>query len=229
MRIAELSRRSGVPVATIKYYMREGLVPQGERTRPNQAVYDECHLRRLRLARALIDVGGLHVAVARDVLQMLDDERSSLHDLLGKAQYAATARRDAGTGADERRRAEEDVRALIAGRGWVIRPGGPALLSLTETIAMFRRLGQDSYLRLLGSYADAAERLAADEVAHVVAQPDIEGMAEVVVVGTVLGDALMAALRRLAQESASSHLAQEPASDGAVFAPAEQVAAGSGL
>jgi len=214
MRIAELSRRSGVPVPTIKYYMREGLVPQGERTSPNQANYDESHLRRLRLARALVDVGGLPVAVAHDVLQMLDDRRSNLHDLLGKAQYAATPRRETDTDTEEWRQAEEDVRTLIAERGWVIRPGGPALLSLTETIALLRRLGQDSYLKLLGGYADAAERVANEEVAHVVAQPDIESMAEVVVVGTVLGDALLAALRRLAQESASSRLAQEPVPDG---------------
>jgi DNA-binding transcriptional MerR regulator len=218
MRIAELSRRSGVPVATIKYYMREGLVPQGERTMPNQASYDDSHLRRLRLARALIDVGGLPVAVARDVLHTLDDERSSLHDLLGKAQYAATARKGADADTEEWRRAEEDVHALIARRGWIIRPEGPALHSLTEAIAMFRRLGQDSYLKLLGRYADAAEQLAAAEVAHVVAQPDIEGMAEAVVVGTVLGDALMAALRRLAQEAVSSRMALEPAQASATVA-----------
>lgn len=211
MRIAELSRRSGVPVATIKYYMREGMVPQGKRTSPNQAIYDESHLRRLRLARALVDVGGLPVAVARDVLRTLDDARPSLHDLLGKAQYAATARKDARPDTTEDwRLAEDDVRALITERGWVILPEGPALFSLIEAIAMLRGLGQSSYLQLLGAYADAAERLAVEEVAHVVAQPAIESMAEVVVVGAVLGDALMAALRRLAQESVSSRLAQEP-------------------
>jgi DNA-binding transcriptional MerR regulator len=210
MRIAELSKRSGVPVATIKYYMREGMVPQGQRTSPNQASYDESHLRRLRLARALIDVGGLPIAVARDLLQTLDGARPSLHDLLGKAQYAATARKDARPETEEWRQAEDDVRALIAERGWVILPDGPALFSLIEAIAMLRGLGQGSYLKLLGSYADAAERLAVEEVAHVVAQPAIESMAEVVVVGAVLGDALMAALRRLAQEAVSSRLAQEP-------------------
>lgn len=31
MRISELSRRSGVPMATIKYYRREGLLPEGAR------------------------------------------------------------------------------------------------------------------------------------------------------------------------------------------------------
>jgi DNA-binding transcriptional MerR regulator len=218
MRIAELSRRSGVPVATIKYYMREGLVPQGERTRPNQASYGESHLRRLRLARALMDVGGLPVAVARDVLHTLDDERSSLHDLLGKAQYAATARKEADARTEEWRQAEEDVRDLVAGRGWIIRPDGPALLALTEAIAMLRALGHDSYLTLLASYADAAERLAAEEVEHVVAQLSIDGMAEVVVVGTVLGDALLAALRRLAQEAVSVRLAGEPAQASATVA-----------
>ena len=29
MRLAELSERSGVPTATIKYYLREGLLPPG--------------------------------------------------------------------------------------------------------------------------------------------------------------------------------------------------------
>jgi DNA-binding transcriptional MerR regulator len=196
--------------------MREGLVPQGERTSPNQAIYDESHLRRLRLARALIDVGGLPVAVAHDVLRTLDDARPNLHDLLGKAQYAATARKDAKPDTEEWRQAEEDTRALIAERGWVILPEGPALFSLTEAIAMLRGLGHVSYLKLLGCYADAAERLAVEEVAHVVAQPALDSMAEVVVVGTVLGDALMAALRRLAQEAVSSRLSQDSVSAGSL-------------
>jgi len=37
MRIGELSRRSGVPVPSIKYYVREGLLPAGERTRPTRS------------------------------------------------------------------------------------------------------------------------------------------------------------------------------------------------
>ena len=34
MRISELSTRSGVAVPTIKYYLREGLVPEGVRSSP---------------------------------------------------------------------------------------------------------------------------------------------------------------------------------------------------
>ncbi|WP_346281659.1 MerR family DNA-binding transcriptional regulator, partial [Pseudonocardia sp.] len=34
MRMAELSARTGVPIPTIKFYLREGLLPPGERTSP---------------------------------------------------------------------------------------------------------------------------------------------------------------------------------------------------
>ena len=48
MRISDLSRQSGVPVATIKFYLREQLLPPGEPTGRNQAVYLDRHLRRSR-------------------------------------------------------------------------------------------------------------------------------------------------------------------------------------
>ena len=41
MRIGELSRATEVPVPTIKYYLREGLLPHGELSSPNQASYGE--------------------------------------------------------------------------------------------------------------------------------------------------------------------------------------------
>ena len=36
MRISELSRHSGVPTTTIKFYIREGLLPAGTRSHRNQ-------------------------------------------------------------------------------------------------------------------------------------------------------------------------------------------------
>jgi hypothetical protein len=65
MRMAQLSSVAGIPIGTIKFYQREGLLPPGERTSPNQADYDERHVRRLRLIRGLIDVGRLSIVEAR--------------------------------------------------------------------------------------------------------------------------------------------------------------------
>jgi DNA-binding transcriptional MerR regulator len=71
IRISELSRRSGVPVPTIKFYIREELLPRGESTAPNQARYGEAHLHRLTLIGAL-QQAGLSLAVIKQSLHAMD-------------------------------------------------------------------------------------------------------------------------------------------------------------
>jgi DNA-binding transcriptional MerR regulator len=204
MRIAELSRQSGVPIPTIKYYLREGLLPAGERTSRNQVQYADSHLRRLALVRALVEVGGLSIAAARDILTRMDSPGASAMDTLGKAQYAMTPRRDHAE--DELwQLASAEVAELAARRGWQVRPTNPAREALTEVIATLHRLGEGEYLvGLLDDYAAAAEGLAVAEVDNLLHRPGLDSMAAGVVIWTVLGDALLAALRRLAQESESS-------------------------
>lgn len=68
MRIAELSRESGVSRETIHYYLREGLLPPPAKTGKTTAYYDESHLERLRLVRRLRDEKYLPVAVIRELL-----------------------------------------------------------------------------------------------------------------------------------------------------------------
>jgi len=199
VRIAELSGRTGVPIPTIKFYLREGLLAPGERTSPNQAQYHEDHARRLKLIRALVDVGGLSIGAARAVLGDLDSIGDDTLEQLGKVQYSLTQLRDRGDD-EAQRMAEVQVDQLIERHGWSIFGDNPARASLTEVIATLRRLGQDDVLALLDRYADAAADLAAVEVAAMWERPSIEDRAEGVVTFAVLADALLAALRRLAQE-----------------------------
>ncbi len=56
---------------------------------------------------------------------------------------------------------------------------------------------------MLAPYAEAADLVAAADLAAVAAAPSEAEMTTVVVVGTVLGDALFAGLRRIAQEAES--------------------------
>lgn len=90
MRINELAERSGVPVATIKYYVREGLLPGGDRTGYNQVAYDETHVHRLRLIRTLIGLAGLPIAVTKTVIAAVDDPDRTAHSTLGEAQRAVS-------------------------------------------------------------------------------------------------------------------------------------------
>src|SRR3712207_5013944 len=85
MWMAELSKRTGVSVATIKFYLREGLLPPGEATGATRARYDDHHVERLRLIRALVDVAGMRLERVRRVLEAVDDETRSLEAAIGSA------------------------------------------------------------------------------------------------------------------------------------------------
>lgn len=140
MRISALSRASGVPVATIKYYLREGLLAPGIPTARNQADYGEEHLHRLRLIRVLMEVGGLGVAAVRAVLEAIDDDRLSAHQLLGVAHTALGPRTDDEPAPDDVRAARADVAAFLTELGWQVRADAPAARALADVLAAHRRL-----------------------------------------------------------------------------------------
>src|SRR3954462_9221660 len=89
--VSELSERADVPLATVKYYLREGLLPAGETTGPRRAEYGEDHLRRLRVLRMLREVGGVPVTSLRQVADALDDESLPVHDVMTLVADVITA------------------------------------------------------------------------------------------------------------------------------------------
>lgn len=199
MRIAELSRRSGVPVPTIKYYLREGLLPAGELTSPNQARYSDDHLHRLRLVRAMVELGGLSIAAVREVLGALDDPEKSLHKAMGTIS-AAVAPPDLGSDDEV---AREQVEAFLERQGWVCRPTSYAHKALVGVLAAAREVGHERFAEMLDGFADAARPLAEADLAYVLAAGTKDEALEGVVVGTVLGDAAMSAVRALARRELS--------------------------
>ncbi|MFB7177644.1 MerR family transcriptional regulator [Streptomyces sp. NPDC056257] len=218
MRIGELSRRTGVPVPTIKYYVREGLLPPGELTSPNQASYGDGHERRLRLVRALLEVGGLSVAAIGEVLAAIDDKERPVHKVLGAAAQRLVPEygdsRGDGDGAPDAETvlARERVARLIEARGWCVGPGNKAAEALVSALASLARVGQGGFVEVLDDYAEAAERVARADLDYTARRVAREDLVEAVVVGTVLGDAVFAALRRMAQVDASSRIFGQEAS-----------------
>lgn len=211
MKISELSRASGVSLATLKYYLREGLLPPGTRTAPNQADYSNEHLRRLRLIRAMLEVGGLPLRAIKAVLAAIDDPGLPLHEVLGVAHRAV------GPGAvpddpdDALVAAKADVDAFVAGLGWQIGPLTPAPWALATALATLRSFGRDVGPEVFEPYANAAERIAAREVGTTTGKPTRTEAVEQVVVGTVVFGAALDALRHLAQEHESARRLAAPA------------------
>ena len=205
MRISELSQVTGVPVPTIKFYLREAILAPGRRIATNQAGYDESHVRRLRLIRALAEVGGLPLATVRDVLRAVDDPDLPMHEALGIAHRALApepAEQDAPAVAEAR----QEVDRFLDRLGWKVSPDAPARDELAVALATLRRLGwPDADTRMFEHYARAADRLAAREVERTTpAGATRSEMMERVVIGTVVFNAVLSALRRLAQEHRSA-------------------------
>ncbi len=209
MKMSQLCETSGVSVPSIKFYLREGLLPAGERTSATQAEYGPEHVERLRLIRALIDIGGLSVATAQRVLEAIDSPDLPLSYVFGVAQYAIS---DTSLYADvpEGSAGTTQVNDLIESTGWLVSDENPGRRGAARVLDTYADLGQNHIGEHLAAYAEAAELIARADLAAVAHQTDVADMAETVVVGTVLGDALNASLRRMAQEHVSYQVFPAP-------------------
>lgn len=182
-------------MASIKYYTREGLLPGGKHTGYNSTEYDETHIARLRLIRALIDTGGLSVAATGRVIAAIDDPGISLPHVFGIAQQAVP--RDTAPPSEA---ALNLVRHVMRERGWATvaeNPGIPLAASVVDDLA---RTGHTEVADQLPRYAAAMDLIAEADL-DAVANGERDRTSETVVVGITLGDALLAGLRRIAQEA----------------------------
>lgn len=203
MRISELSSHTGVPVATIKYYLREGLLPPGEHTAPNQARYDDEHVRRLRLVRTLREVGGLGIDAIHAVVVVLDDPERSFHEVLGAAHRALAPR----GGSEPDLEAARSVDVLLDSLGWQVSPDAPGRVELARALTSLRDLGRDVDAEVFRRHAVTLDALAALEVDSVAQAGSRTAAVEALVVGTVVFERAMVALRRLAHEHHSGRRA----------------------
>jgi hypothetical protein len=127
-----------------------------------------------------------------------------MHKALGATMYAVTPPRSGEDKTEDYAQAEAAVDALIARRGWQLSPHSPSRSVAAEVLARLTRLGQERVVGNLDTYAAAAEQIAEADLAAVAATEGRDARAETALVGTVLGDVLIAALRRLAQEHMSA-------------------------
>jgi DNA-binding transcriptional MerR regulator len=208
MRISQLSADSGVPIATIKYYLREGLLPQGEQTSATRAEYDAAHLRRLRLIRALLEVGRLPVATIRRIIEAVEDEEMGVHTMLGTAHYALSPLRGPVPDDEDWREAREMVDELIVDLGWDrVDPTAPTRIELAQVLVSLKNLGMPVTREDLRPYAKIADELVRKlDIPKVSFDGPRDTAVETLVIFQVLYGKAFDALRRLAQENESARI-----------------------
>ncbi|MFD5417217.1 MerR family transcriptional regulator [Streptomyces sp. NPDC127069] len=207
MKISELSRRTGVPVASIKYFRRQGLLPAGRATAATLAEYGEEHAERLRLIKALTTLGGLSIAATREVLGAVDQARTT-EGALGAISYALpvpVAASQGGAGEEEEeaeaeRAAGAEVAELLAALDWRAPAASPHVQGLTTALKELRRLDAQYAPGELAAYAGLAESVARLDLARAECLDDPVALAERAVIVFAICAPVFELLRRLAQE-----------------------------
>lgn len=183
MKMKELEARTGLGRETIRYYIREGLLPEPEKPRRNVAIYSEDHVGRIQLIRKLKDERFLPLGVIRDLLESPAQGKIDTPNLVG-LEFLLAAR--LGANADEARPVKELIEttsvdsadiAVLADDGLITirnEPEGPTLSGQDARIAMlWGEIKDAGFGRGIGysahevkRYKDAAEYLADQEVEH---------------------------------------------------------------
>jgi DNA-binding transcriptional MerR regulator len=196
VRVSELVERSGVPLPTIKYYIREGMLAPGESTVPRRADYDESHLARLRLIHALTGPADLSLAKVKAILQIIDAPEGNITDQLARATaILAGSQKEITKDWASYPRSEKVVRML----GAEYHPEPPAVASLEEALAGVENAGLQPDPRQMAVYGEHMLAIARSEIDAIPQDP--AQAVEYSVLGTVLYEPVLTAIRRLAHQS----------------------------
>ncbi|MCJ1694657.1 MerR family transcriptional regulator [Rathayibacter caricis] len=192
MRISELARLTGVSVATIKYYIREGILATGESSVPQRAEYGDAHVARLRLLRGLIESGGVGIAGAKRITAVLDSGAPPAH-AFEVAQDVVSANADSEAPATEG--SLERIRSLVG----PMLCEHPAVTTAARALDALEASGGAMTPDWLERYGEAAELVARADLDELEARESVSEQASIAAVGTALGDVVLQSLRRVAQ------------------------------
>ena len=177
LKISELAERSGVPVATVRHYLREGLLPEPVKTSRNMAYYPPEFVDRIRLIKQLQEERFMPLRVIRDLLEREDAEPErlramiELEDRILERALAGERERIPAREVASRYEVPEEVLDRLAELG-VLSPDGdgysPSDVRIVEAISRFRAGGYDERLGFTVydtlRYKQALEPLVAEEV-----------------------------------------------------------------
>lgn len=198
MKLAELSERSGLSIPTIKYYIREKLLPAGRITARNQAVYDETHLHRLVIIRSLSEVARLSLQQTRAVLGVMDDAPDDLLAAMTAVMTALPPSIPVPRSAGGSPRTEAALaRILESGTERADYHGFPQLRAALETAeAAGLPFDADS----IAAMFQHIQGIAQIEISAALNAPTDQEAVATTVLGSILGEPVIAGLRRIARE-----------------------------
>ncbi len=197
LQLKELSERTGVPPASIKFYLREGLLPPGQAVTATRARYSPQHASRLELIQALRRVVGLNIAQIRKLTRLADDGVPRL-ELLAAVQRTVLRLDEVGTEHGDIRTPAGD--AVVRLRNWPDAPSD-ARNALNAHVTLMENLNIPVTAELLDAYSKALDAIADLDIAATTAPGDVNRLIMTAAVGMHLHSQLVLKLLALAQAS----------------------------
>jgi DNA-binding transcriptional MerR regulator len=149
LRMGELARASGVSAATIKHYLREGLLPEPVKTSRNMAYYPAEFVDRIKLIKQLQEERYMPLRVIKDLLDEDPQRARALIELGDRLlEHALAGERERVSAAEVRNRYEipQEVLDRLAELK-VLTPDGdgysPTDVRIIEAISRFRAGGYE--------------------------------------------------------------------------------------
>jgi DNA-binding transcriptional MerR regulator len=177
LKISELAEASGVPVATVRHYLREGLLPEPVKTSRNMAYYPPAFADRIRLIKQLQEERFMPLKVIKELLESGDGDPERLRALIELEDRildrALAGERERIPASEVRRRYDvprevldrlAELEVLTPNR----RGYSPSDVRIIEAIGRFRAGGYDERIGFTVyetlRYKDALESLVKEEV-----------------------------------------------------------------
>ena len=152
LRMGELSKQSGVPAATVKHYLREGLLPEPVKTSRNMAYYPPEFVDRIRLIKQLQEERFMPL---RAIKAVLDEDPGkaealvALEDRILERALAGERTRTSAAAARERYGVPKEVLDRLEELE-VLSPNSrgysPSDVKIIEAISRFRAGGYDEQI-----------------------------------------------------------------------------------
>ncbi|GAA2087152.1 MULTISPECIES: MerR family transcriptional regulator [Brevibacterium] len=161
MKLSELAAAADTTTASVKFYIREGLLPPGEKRNQTTAVYGRPHLERLELILGLRRHIGSSLETIRALTEVIDDPEAGDLAVMEAAQTLAVGERrppegraEASGGGDGR----EALRDVMETQGWPD-AASAARAAVEERIARSAAVGIEWRTDTLRTIADAVGRI----------------------------------------------------------------------
>jgi DNA-binding transcriptional MerR regulator len=201
LKMSELAERSGVSAGTIKHYLREGLLGEGDeivRTSRNMAYYPPDYVDRIQLIKRLQEDRFMPLRVIRGMMESEPERARALIELEDRIIERAVEQREGQrmSGAEARARYEipRNVLDRLAELG-VLTPTSRGYdaddVKIIEAVSRFRAGGYDEQLGFTVfdtlRYRDALEPLVAEEVRilldRLAGEVDVDRALEIIAAG----------------------------------------------